>query len=126
MIYFQKEANLKNQRLETNWVGTFSMQNLGQVWMQINTQVKNLENNPGVSVLVTNQVGEPEGWVSFDGEVKVSDFETSEWIALIERVAPRYWDLSDSGYAAEIDGWKQAPQAFVSLKMKPETIRSGA
>ena len=89
-------------------------------------KVARLTEDPNVSVLVTNQVGEPEAWVAFDGKVTVSDFEPEDWRALIDRVAPRYWDLSDPGYGSEIEGWRAAPEAFVSLMLKPGAIRSGA
>lgn len=89
-------------------------------------KVKHLSNDPNISVLVTNKVGEPEGWVAFDGEVSIEDFAPEEWQALIDRVAPRYWDLSIEGYKQEIANWRSAPDMFVALKIQPERIRSGA
>ena len=89
-------------------------------------KVKHLHRHPAVSVLVTNRVGEPEGWVAFDGKVVIDDFDPEDWKALLDRVAPRYWDLTDSGYAREIEGWRAAPEAFVSLDLRPDTVRSGA
>ena len=89
-------------------------------------KVKQIKQNPNISVLVTNRVGEPEGWVAFDGEATVTDFEPQDWLSLIDRVAPRYWDLSDPGYAGEIENWRAAPDAFVLLEIKRPVIRSGA
>ena len=89
-------------------------------------KVKHLSANPSVSVLVTNRVGEPEAWVAFDGQVVIDDFETEHWTALLNRVAPRYWDLNNPAYADEIKGWLAAPEAFVSIELQPERIRSGA
>lgn len=89
-------------------------------------KVQRLQESPTASVLVTNHVGEPEGWVAFDGEIVVSEFERSDWESLIDRVAPRYWDLSDEGYADEIAGWRSSPESFAALTMTPERIRSGA
>ena len=89
-------------------------------------KVKRLLDNPHISVLVTNKVGEPEAWVAFDGEAVISDFEPNDWTALLDRVAPRYWDLSDDAYAQEIEGWRAAPEAFVSIELQPAKIRSGA
>ena len=89
-------------------------------------KVANLKANPNISVLVTNHVGEPEGWVAFDGQVQIADFALEDWQTLIDRVAPRYWDLSDPGYRSEIDGWRAAPEMFVSLELIPARIRSGA
>ena len=89
-------------------------------------KIEALKRNPNVSVLVTNRVGEPEGWVAFDGEAVIGEFAADEWTALIDRVAPRYWDLSHSGYHTTIDQWRAAPEAFASLTVTPSSIRSGA
>lgn len=89
-------------------------------------KVARLKEDPHASVLVTNQVREPEGWVAFDGLITISDFEAEDWQSLIDRVAPRYWDLSDPGYKQEIEGWRASPESFVSLELEQMTIRSGA
>ena len=85
-----------------------------------------LQRDPAVSVLVTNRVAEPEAWVAFDGSVNIGDFAPADWQALIDRLAPRYKDLSNSAYAEQISDWRTAPEAFVSLALVPDTIRSGA
>ncbi|MEM1436966.1 MAG: pyridoxamine 5'-phosphate oxidase family protein [Pseudomonadota bacterium] len=105
-----------------DWNGTAVRMFAGRT----SAKVKQLQQDPNISVLVTNRVGEPEGWVAFDGQVAIADFETDDWTALLDRVAPRYWDLSDPAYAKEIAGWRAAPEAFVSLTLVPESIRSGA
>ena len=89
-------------------------------------KVKHIRNNPNVSVLVTNRVGEPEGWVAFDGKANILECVPSEWTALLDRVAPRYWDMTEQNYADEIENWRKAPEAFVLLQFQPESIRSGA
>ena len=89
-------------------------------------KVGQLQRDPNVSVLVTNQVGEPEGWVAFDGRVSIDDFAPEDWQALLGRVAPRYWDMSNPAYAKEIENWRSAPEAFVSLELAPDLVRSGA
>ncbi|MEM7099646.1 MAG: pyridoxamine 5'-phosphate oxidase family protein [Pseudomonadota bacterium] len=89
-------------------------------------KVAHLQADPNVSVLVTNHVGEPEGWVSFDGTVQLSEFDPTHWSALLDRIAPRYWDLSIEAYAREIENWRSAPQAMISLSFVPDRIRSGA
>ena len=89
-------------------------------------KVRRIAASPNISVLVTNKVGEPEAWVAFDGEAVISDFDANDWAALLDRVAPRYWDLSDETYAQEIAGWRAAPEAFVSIELQPDKIRSGA
>jgi nitroimidazol reductase NimA-like FMN-containing flavoprotein (pyridoxamine 5'-phosphate oxidase superfamily) len=89
-------------------------------------KVQQLKDDPNISVLVTNRVGEPEGWVSFDGKVEIGDFTVNNWSALLDRVAPRYWDLADSTYAKQIEAWRSVPKAFVSMNFVPVSIRSGA
>ena len=88
-------------------------------------KVKHLSNDPNASVLVTNHVGEPEGWVAFDGKVEIADFETDDWVRLIDEVAPRYWNLDDPKQGDVIAEWRAAPEAFVSLRLVPDGIRSG-
>ena len=89
-------------------------------------KVRQLTKNPNISVLVTNRVGEPEGWVAFDGKVAIKDFSAADWSNFLNRVAPRYWDLTDPAYAKQIEGWQAVPEAFVTLELEPEVVRSGA
>ena len=89
-------------------------------------KTRHITANPNISVLVTNRVGEPEAWVAFDGKAVISDFQPDNWRTLIDRVAPRYWDLGDTGYRNEIDAWRAAPEMFVEISFKPDRIRSGA
>ncbi len=89
-------------------------------------KVRYLKDDLNASVPVTNRVGEPEGWVAFDGEIEVGDFTPEEWRELIDMVAPRYWDLSISDYAETIDQWRSAPEMFISMRLVPTAIRSGA
>jgi len=86
-------------------------------------KLRRIEQDPRVSVLVTNHMGEPEGWVSFDGVVEVSDGGTSDVIA---RMGPRYWDLSDPKLKATLDLWTQSDEALALMTLKPDRIRSGA
>ena len=89
-------------------------------------KIKYLRENPNASVLVTNHVGEPEGWVDFDGRIEIAEFTTEDWQQLIDRVAPKYWDLNQQVHAEEIKNWRASPQMFTSLTMIPDNIRSGA
>ena len=89
-------------------------------------KVKHLTADPNISVLVSNHVGEAEGWVAFDGRVAISNFAPDDWATLLDRMAPRYWDLSVPGYADQIKSWRAMPEAFVSLELSPDAIRSGA
>lgn len=89
-------------------------------------KIEHLKGDPNISVLVTNRVGEQEGWIAFDGKIKVADFAPDVWPDVIDRIAPKYWDLSDPARASEIDSWRSEPQHFVSLVLLPSAIRSGA
>ena len=89
-------------------------------------KVTHLTTNPNASVLITNQVGEPEGWVAFDGKIHISDFNAGDWVGLLDRIAPKYWDLSNAAHAQTLADWREAPEAMVSLEMTPDRIRSGA
>ena len=55
---------------------------------------KRLENNSNASVLVTNAAGEPEAWLAFDDLIKIQ----SGGFKLAERLAARYWDLTNPDY----------------------------
>ena len=57
---------------------------------------KRLENNSNASVLVTNAAGEPEAWLAFDDLIKIQ----SGGFKLAERLAARYWDLTNPDYKA--------------------------
>tara|TARA_B100000686_G_C16711653_1_gene929519 strand:+ start:464 stop:901 length:438 start_codon:yes stop_codon:yes gene_type:complete len=88
-------------------------------------KISHLKKNPNISVLIFNHVGEPEGWVAFDGMVSISDISMDEWHPFLDRVASKYWDLSDPAYAKEIQSWCENPESFVWLTLEPESIRSG-
>jgi general stress protein 26 len=85
-------------------------------------KIKRLQSDPRASLLVTNVVGETEGWVAFDGTIEIHD---KGGIELAETLAARYWNLDDPEKRAALDGWKQVPDAFVLLTMRPGRIREG-
>ena len=87
------------------------------------TKVARLGRDPRASLLVTNDVGEPEAWVAFDGEVSVDEHAGVE---LASKLAPRYWDLEDPERRSALDSWLQAPEAFCLLTLAPTRIRSGS
>ncbi len=88
-------------------------------------KISYMEQNPNISLLAYNRIGEPEGWVAFDGIVRISDISANEWGPFLDRVVPRYWDLSDSVYANELESWRAMPESFVWLDLNPDSIRSG-
>jgi len=85
-------------------------------------KVSRLSRDPRASLLVSNAVGEPEGWVAFDGQVRICD---TGGIELAAQLAPRYWDLTQPDRRAELARWQSAPQAFVLLTLQPDQIREG-
>ena len=87
-------------------------------------KVKRLQRDARVSVLVTNRVGEPEGWVAFDGEVEIGDHRGA--IELATRLAGRYWDLDDPERRKMLDLWQGLPETtWCTLTLSPQRIRAG-
>ena len=121
LMYHSKNPNLVGVPVWFEWDG----EEVQMFAARNSAKVKRLQANPAASVLVTNRVGEPEGWVAFDGEVQIDDFEPETWVSLIDRIAPRYWDMSVEGYANEIANWRASPESFISMVLKPARIRSG-
>ena len=78
-------------------------------------KIKCMGGKSNISVLVFNRVGEPEGWVAFDATVCISDIAENNWRPFLDRIAPRYWDLSDAVYFKEIEIWKEQSNSFVWL-----------
>ena len=89
-------------------------------------KIKHLREKQNGTDLKTNHEREPEGWDEFDGTNEISDFGAEDWQQLIDRVAPRYWDLNREPYGEVIKNWRASPQMFSSLTMIPDRIRSGA
>ncbi len=86
------------------------------------TKLVRLRRDPRVTVLVGNEVDEPEYWVAFDGEARIGESGGSE---LAQRLAPRYWDLEDPQRAATLGQWTAAGDAgFRLITLEPEVIRT--
>jgi nitroimidazol reductase NimA-like FMN-containing flavoprotein (pyridoxamine 5'-phosphate oxidase superfamily) len=86
-------------------------------------KIKRLTRHSHASLLVTNNVGEPEAWVAFDGEVSVHQ---SGGIELAEKLAAAYWDLTDQKYAERLASWQAAADIFALLELVPTNIRAGS
>jgi len=86
-------------------------------------KVRRLQEHPLASLVVANQVGEYEAWVSFEGPVTVSE---SGAIELASRLASSYWDLTDQRNRKELDSWLRSPEAFCLLTLTPDRIRTGS
>ncbi|MEM9565298.1 MAG: enoyl-CoA hydratase-related protein [Actinomycetota bacterium] len=82
-----------------------------------------IEHDPRVTVTVSNDVDELEGWVAFDGEARI---ESTGGLALAERLAPRYWDVGDADRRTSLEAWRAAgDDAFRLVAMTPSRIRTG-
>jgi|AntRauTorcE11897_2_1112592.scaffolds.fasta_scaffold19943_3 PPOX class probable F420-dependent enzyme len=85
-------------------------------------KVRRLQRDPRASLLVTNDVGEPEAWIAFDGRIRLHD---EGGLDLALRLAERYWNADDPANAELLDTWRSAPEAFVRLVLHPDRIREG-
>lgn len=86
------------------------------------TKLIRLERDPRVTVLISNEVDEPEDWVAFDGDARIHD---SGGLDLAERLAAHYWDLSDPDRAAALDQWREAgDSSFRLIVVEPTAVRA--
>ena len=85
--------------------------------------LRRLANDARASVLVVNHVDEKEKWVAFDGSVTVSDEGGFE---LAEKLAQRYWVLSDPARASTLEIWRSMKSGWRLLEMVPDKVRSFA
>ncbi|MEM7340262.1 MAG: pyridoxamine 5'-phosphate oxidase family protein [Actinomycetota bacterium] len=80
--------------------------------------------DPRVTLLVSNDVDEPEYWVAFDGIAEVSE---ASGLTLAEQLAPEYWDLDDPQRAGALATWRAAgAEAFRLVTVEPAAIRTYA
>ena len=84
-------------------------------------KVRRLQRDARASLLVANDVDELEAWIAFDGTIAISDEGAIE---LAERLAPRYWDLSDPGRKGMLEVWRKGASAFRMLELTPNAIRT--
>jgi PPOX class probable F420-dependent enzyme len=87
----------------------------------LSPKIRRLQADPRASVLVVNHLAEPESWVAFDGPVSIQEEGGFE---LAERLAPRYWDLSDPERRSTLELWRKAAGALRVLELKPARIRT--
>lgn len=84
-------------------------------------KVRRIRRDPRVTLLVSNDLSEYEAWVSFDGEATIRQQGAIE---LVEQLAARYWDLSDSQRKETLDSWKSAPGELCVIELAPTRIRT--
>ena len=84
-------------------------------------KVKRIERDPRVSLLVANNVGEPEQWVAFDGRASV---DTEGAFDLAERLAHRYWDMTDAAKQASVESWRREAAGLRVITIAPAAVRT--
>ena len=87
----------------------------------VSPKIKRLQADPRASLLVVNHPTEEESWVSFDGSALIREEGGFE---LAEKLASRYWDLSDPKRRETLELWRKAAAALRVLELRPERIRS--
>ncbi len=85
-------------------------------------KIKRLRHNAKASLLVTNNIDEPEAWIAFDCEFNISE---TGGIELATKLAAKYWNLEDPVYAQKLAEWQAFPAAFALLESTDLRIRSG-
>ena len=84
-------------------------------------KLRRIERDPRVSILMANDVDEPEYWVAFEGDARV---EADGGLELAERLAPSYWDLDDPERMAVLDEWRGlGSQGLCRIVVTPARIR---
>jgi len=84
-------------------------------------KMRRIARDPRVSLLVANPAGQPEAWVLIEGAVEVSEQGAFD---LAERLAARYWDMTDAAHIETVAAWKAASATFRLLEIVPSRIRS--
>lgn len=84
-------------------------------------KVRRIQRDPRATLLVPNHIDEPEAWVAFDGEVAIS---SEGAIELAERLAERYWDMTQPGHRASVESWRQAAEHLRVLTLRPARVRT--
>lgn len=69
-------------------------------------------------LLVTNEVGEPERWVSLAGPTELGPVDG----AWLETLTARYWNLSDETHAATLHTWVAHLDAMVGITLTPDDV----
>ena len=84
-------------------------------------KIRRIERDPRASLVATNAVGEPESWVAFDGDAVI----TTEGAAdLAERLAHRYWDMTDEAHVATVKSWHEAAAFLRIVSITPSRVRT--
>jgi PPOX class probable F420-dependent enzyme len=81
-------------------------------------KIGHIEADPRVALSVETATGEPEAWVTIEG---TASLEEGGW-ELAQRLAPRYYDEERAQQA--LASWKASADQWVTVRIKPDRIRS--
>jgi PPOX class probable F420-dependent enzyme len=84
-------------------------------------KIRRLERDPRATLVVVNDLDEPEAWVAFDGEMSISSDGALE---LAERLAQRYWDMTIDEHKRSVDSWRKASTSLRVLELRPIRVRT--
>ncbi|MBM2614734.1 pyridoxamine 5'-phosphate oxidase family protein [Actinoplanes sp. LDG1-06] len=75
-------------------------------------KVQRLRDEPRASVVVAAPAGEPEHWVSVEGEVTLHD----DGADLAARLADRYYDMTDPAHQQLLASWQASGMVRIVLR----------
>lgn len=84
-------------------------------------KLRRIAADPRVALLAANHPDEPEQWVLIKGRAAVVDGNP---VVLAQRLAARYWDLSNPAHANTLKSWENESWAIVEIE--PDEIFSSA
>ena len=84
-------------------------------------KVKRIRRDARISVLIVNHLDEKEAWVAFDGSAIIRQDGA---VDLLERLAEKYWDMTDPGHQTTVASWKNEAESLCVIELVPAQIRS--
>lgn len=86
-------------------------------------KIRRLAKNPSATLLVSNEVDEPEFWVAIQGDVEV---EPENVIDTVERLALRYWgDQPTKPKQDVLEYWRAKSSSLTNLRLHMHKLSSG-
>lgn len=85
------------------------------------SKLRDLQRDPRASLTVARPASESEEWVGIDG---VTTIHRKGGYELSERLAKRYWDLTNEAYKSEFDEWRANADRIRRIVLAPQRIRS--
>ena len=82
-------------------------------------KLRRIAADPRVALLAPNNPDEPEQWVLIKGRASVV---ADDGLALAQRLAARYWDMTDPAHAQTLRDWESVE--WVVVEIAPQSIES--